>query len=87
MKQQLAIFALLIAPAALGAPEHAPRPGGIAIIDIGDAAEAMPELVNAAGVGCYWTGERLRIETKFERRGLRLGHRIFDIVLRRRETV
>ena len=43
MKQQLAIIALLIGPAALGAPEHAPRPGGIAIIDIGDAAEAMPE--------------------------------------------
>ena len=42
MRQQLALFALLIAPAALGAPEHAPRPGGIAIIDIGDAAEAMP---------------------------------------------
>jgi murein DD-endopeptidase MepM/ murein hydrolase activator NlpD len=43
MRQKLAILALLIAPAALGAPGHAPRPGGIAIIDIGDAAKAMPE--------------------------------------------
>ena len=43
MKVALLLPVLLIAAAALAAPEHAPRPGGIAIVDIGDAAEAMPE--------------------------------------------
>ncbi len=37
------LFVLLSAASALAAPEHAPRPGGVAIVDIGDAAGAMPE--------------------------------------------
>jgi murein DD-endopeptidase MepM/ murein hydrolase activator NlpD len=37
------LFALLSAAPALAAPEHAPRPGGVAIVDIGDAAGALPE--------------------------------------------
>ena len=43
MRYALILPVLLCAALALAAPEHAPRPGGIAIVDIGDAAEAMPE--------------------------------------------
>ena len=43
MKYALVLPVLLSAAFALAAPEHAPRPGGVAIVDIGDAAEALPE--------------------------------------------
>ena len=43
MKPALLLIALLSASAALAAPENAPRPGGVAIVDIGDAEGAMPE--------------------------------------------
>ena len=43
MKYALIVIAVLSASVVLGAPGHAPRPGGIAILDVGDAAEAMPK--------------------------------------------
>ena len=42
MRYALLLPVLLSAALALAAPEHARRPGGVAIVDIGDAAEAMP---------------------------------------------
>jgi murein DD-endopeptidase MepM/ murein hydrolase activator NlpD len=43
MRYALMLLAMLYGVAAMAAPEHAPRPGGIAIVDIADGAEAMPE--------------------------------------------
>ena len=36
---------LLLASAALAAPEHSPWPGGIAVVDVGPAHEAAPEVI------------------------------------------
>jgi tRNA (guanine-N7-)-methyltransferase len=47
-----------------------------------DAADDLFE--NCAGHGCFAPGPSGRPPTKFERRGERLGHRIFDLVYRRR---
>ena len=43
MKYALTLLVLLSAASVIAAPEHAPRPGGVAIVDIGDAAGNMPE--------------------------------------------
>lgn len=40
-------------------------------------------LVNTAGPGCFATRPSNRIPTRFERRGERLGHAVFDLVYRR----
>jgi murein DD-endopeptidase MepM/ murein hydrolase activator NlpD len=37
------LFAALLAGTAFAAPEHAPRPGGIAIVDLGPATHAAPK--------------------------------------------
>mgnify|MGYP001820235646 CR=1 FL=1 len=44
MKILALIAGLLLAGSALALPEHAPRPGGIAIIDIGPAGDVVPEV-------------------------------------------
>lgn len=42
---------------------------------------AEPSLVNCAGEGAFTARPDSRPETKFERRGQRLGHRVWDLVL------
>ena len=42
-----------------------------------DAAEGF---INTAGKGCYSKTTADRYETKFERRGLRLGHGVWDLI-------
>lgn len=44
-----------------------------------EVLEAEPTLVNACGKGQYWP-EPDRPETKFERRGQRLGHGVWDLL-------
>jgi tRNA (guanine-N7-)-methyltransferase len=46
--------------------------------------EAEPELVNRAGAGTFLPGPRDRPPTRFEQRGLQLGHEVFDLEYRRR---
>jgi tRNA (guanine-N7-)-methyltransferase len=46
--------------------------------------EASRELANQAGAGCFSERPANRPETKFERRGKRLGHGVFDLVFVRR---
>ena len=47
--------------------------------------DALPELFeNTAGAGCYAERPASRPPTKFERRGERLGHAVFDLLYRRR---
>jgi murein DD-endopeptidase MepM/ murein hydrolase activator NlpD len=41
------LLLLLMAAASFAAPEHAPRPGGIAIVDVGDATAPPPEVTYA----------------------------------------
>jgi tRNA (guanine-N7-)-methyltransferase len=43
------------------------------------AIESTPGLVNAAGAGQFAIKPKWRPTTKYERRGLKLGHRVFDI--------
>ena len=45
--------------------------------------EAVPGLDNVAGTGQYAHRPENRIPTKFERRGTRLGHAVFDLVFRK----
>lgn len=45
--------------------------------------DAAPGLQNMAGPGQFATRPDNRIPTKFERRGTRLGHEVFDLVYRR----
>ena len=42
MKKSVLLASLLLATTALAAPEHSPRPGGIAIVDVGPAAQPAP---------------------------------------------
>lgn len=44
-----------------------------------EIAEGCGELINVAGKGNYLPDSGDRVETKFERRGLRLGHGIWDL--------
>ncbi len=43
-------------------------------------AEGCAELSNCAGKGNFMSDTGNRVETKFERRGLRLGHGIWDLI-------
>ena len=47
--------------------------------------EASPRFRNLAGPGRYSPRPAERPETKFERRGRRLGHEVFDLRYRREE--
>ena len=51
-----------------------------------DVAEACDLLENTAGPGNYSPDKGSRVETKFERRGLRLGHGIWDLIYLRKKT-
>jgi len=68
------------------------RPGGLfhAATDWQDYAEQMmsvlttsPDFENRAGKGMYSPRPEYRIPTRFEKRGQRLGHGIWDLVFRR----
>lgn len=48
--------------------------------------EAEPAFVNEAGPGCYAARPPERPLTRFEARGLRLGHAVRDLAFRRRQT-
>jgi tRNA (guanine-N7-)-methyltransferase len=45
--------------------------------------EASPEWRNPCGTGCYADKPEWRIETHFERRGMKLGHGVWDLLYRR----
>lgn len=45
--------------------------------------ESTPQLSNEAGAGCYSPRSDERPQTKFERRGERLGHNILDLAFKR----
>ncbi|WP_237067857.1 tRNA (guanosine(46)-N7)-methyltransferase TrmB [Microbulbifer guangxiensis] len=47
-----------------------------------EVLEAEPALENTAGVGQYAPRPEFRPETKFERRGQRLGHGVWDLLYR-----
>lgn len=49
-----------------------------------EVLEACPALENTAGAGQFAERPSSRPETKFERRGLRLGHGVWDLIYRRR---
>lgn len=49
--------------------------------------EAEDALVNTAGQGNFFTGPTERPVTKFEQRGKGLGHGVWDLRFRRRETL
>jgi tRNA (guanine-N7-)-methyltransferase len=49
-----------------------------------EACEASPEFESAKPGGSFAPRPETRPETKFERRGLRLGHEVFDLLYRRR---
>jgi tRNA (guanine-N7-)-methyltransferase len=49
-----------------------------------EVLEACPLLVNCAGPGAYAPRPAYRPLTKFERRGMALGHAVFDLLYRRR---
>ena len=42
MKQLIALVGLFLAAVAAAAPEHSPRPGGIAVVDVGPASQLAP---------------------------------------------
>lgn len=69
------------------------RPGGLFHLatDWQNYAEQMLEVIdscgdfeNTAGAGAYSERPATRPETKFERRGLRLGHGVWDLLYRKR---
>ena len=71
------------------------RPGGLfhAATDWQDYGEQMmsvltasPHFENRAGEGMYSTRPAYRIPTRFEERGQRLGHGVWDLVFRRIHT-
>ena len=83
----------LIQPGVLRALGNAIKPGGVLHMatDWEHYAEQMREVADAstqfdklAGSGCYSPVRADRPETKFERRGLRLGHEVRDLLYRRR---
>ncbi len=47
-----------------------------------EVMSASPRFCNMAGVGCFAT-EHERVETKFERRGRRLGHGVWDLLFKK----
>ncbi|MCB1735806.1 MAG: tRNA (guanosine(46)-N7)-methyltransferase TrmB [Gammaproteobacteria bacterium] len=50
-----------------------------------EVMDAAPGWENAAGPGNYSAKPDYRPETKFERRGLKLGHGVWDLVYRRKD--
>lgn len=46
--------------------------------------DAHPDFANVAGTGAYLSARPARAGTRFERRGERLGHRVFDLAYVRR---
>jgi tRNA (guanine-N7-)-methyltransferase len=48
-----------------------------------ELCEASPDFENTLGGGVYAPRPETRRVTKFERRGLRLGHQVFDLLYRR----
>ena len=48
-----------------------------------DVLGATPGLINSAGAGCYAQRPPARPQTKFEQRGQRLGHGVWDMVFTR----
>jgi tRNA (guanine-N7-)-methyltransferase len=52
------------------------------MLAVGDAA---PDVVNAHGAGRFAPRPDWRVESRFERRGTRLGHGVWDLTYRRRE--
>jgi tRNA (guanine-N7-)-methyltransferase len=52
-----------------------------------EVLEACPLLENSAGPGAYAPRPDYRPLTKFERRGVALGHAVFDLLYRRRASV
>jgi tRNA (guanine-N7-)-methyltransferase len=50
-----------------------------------EVLEATPGLANAAGAGAFAPRPGERPVTKFERRGERLGHQVWDLIFERRE--
>lgn len=49
-----------------------------------EVLEGIDALENAAGKGCWAERPEWRPETKFERRGARLGHGVWDLIYRRK---
>jgi tRNA (guanine-N7-)-methyltransferase len=83
----------IVQPALLDLLDRVLAPGGSfhAATDWQDYAEHMlavleadPRFENTAGTGRYAARPAGRPETKFERRGQRLGHGVWDLVYRRR---
>lgn len=52
-----------------------------------EVLEASPELINTAGPGSYAERPAYRPETRFERRGLRRGHGVWDLLFARRTAI
>jgi len=84
----------LVQPAFAGLVARVLRPGGCVHVatdwedyarHILEVLEAEPRLVNAAGPGGFLEGRGERPASRFERRGFRLGHTVFDLLYRRRE--
>ena len=48
-----------------------------------EVMEAAPDWQNVSGPGQYTTKPAWRVETHFERRGLKLGHGVWDLLYRR----
>jgi tRNA (guanine-N7-)-methyltransferase len=83
----------LIQPDLIGSLARAIKPGGILHMatdwepyaeQMRDVADASAQFDNLSGAGCYSEDRADRPETKFERRGLRLGHEVRDLLYRRR---
>jgi tRNA (guanine-N7-)-methyltransferase len=49
-----------------------------------EVLEAAPDWRNSAGPGAFAARPATRIETHFEKRGVRLGHGVWDLVYERR---
>lgn len=45
-----------------------------------DVVDASPSWRNTAGAGCFSAAPPWRIETHFERRGVKLGHGVYDLL-------
>jgi len=51
-----------------------------------DVLDAEPDLENLAGAGQFATRDEERPTTRFEARGVRLGHHVWDLAYRKREV-
>ncbi len=49
-----------------------------------EVLEAQPELFNLTGHGGFYAGSGERPETRFARRGARLGHNVWDLIFEKR---